>query len=318
MKLNFFIIILFFNLSFGNFSKVYRLQDNEVCAKKRLKQTFDFFTNGPEIKLGRDRDSVAIISQIWNSSTMQSFNMMCTFNVKVHKDYTGIYAAITKLKFRSDISNSSRNCIDYVEFSKGNKNLSRRICDEVGINGHTERLIFDDREKEMKIKISVNDKYVVREPLELVIVLTSHGKCKNVKDEYQCDQRDVNSCISSFFVGDNIPNCMNNCSDEASCFMSEHVRKTFAEKVDYSNIAISAITSLIFTMFAVGAVLYTCWKYWFFCQTRSPSPSPENELPVIELPQSSFNSVIVSEEIQERPPSPKDLPPSYESLFPDR
>lgn len=138
-------------------------------------------------------------------------------------------------------------------------------------------------------------------------------------------------CISKLLENDGIVNCPPKyCLDEETCF----TKPVAEEQLNHSNIALSALTSLIFTLFAVGLCLWVCWKYsncknfdtstmrnssaTAVTSARTQQRMAEPEFQTIELPP-AFNypneSPTVTTSAQSQPIDDKDLPPSYESLF---
>ncbi|XP_055919653.1 uncharacterized protein LOC129951493 [Eupeodes corollae] len=305
---------------YGTFSyQIVRPQDY-LCADKILILLQKPFKGDPQITLGDDRDSAAIITQVWNSTSHRKLKYDCRFRIMTkERPKRGLYTVITKLKFRQDpVTNA---CIDYIQFSNGARWPSDKICNDISPDGPKGRLIFDERDSDVSVHVFINKTLPIFEPLELSMVITSHSDCK-FSGDLLCDPKKPDSCISRFFVRDNITNCMYPCKDENSCF---HDAIT-AEVVDTANVAISAITSLIFTMTGVGFCIWVCWKYWN-CITLQQQQAHEDaqsnhprDVPTIELPQTPNEGFITSVEDPDHPlpPTPKDLPPSYESLFPDR
>lgn len=210
-----------------------------------------------------DRESAAIITQVWNTTMpgIYSSNKIrydCEF--RVHGDDPkrpprGIYTVITRLKFRHDPVKNE--CLDYIQFRDGNRSPSERICNDISRDGPAGRLIFDQRNRDLSVVIHIDKKRMITEPLELRAVLTAHSECKYTGD-FLCEPTDPHTCISRYFVRDNITNCMYPCRDEVSCFHDA----VPLEGMDTTNVALSAITSLIFTMLGVGFCVWVCWKYW--------------------------------------------------------
>ncbi|XP_053966042.1 uncharacterized protein LOC128868226 [Anastrepha ludens] len=307
--------------------KDYLCDDNFLLT---LKATF---RGHPSFTLTEDRDSAAIITQVWNTTLpgFYSSNKLkydCNFRVQtLNRPPRGIYTVITRLKFRRDpVTNT---CLDYIQFVGGNRSPSEKICTDIAIDGPV-RLMFDQRARDVGVHIYIDRRYSIREPLEMRMVMTAHSECKYTGD-FLCDPKDQYSCISRHFVRDNITNCMGPCRDEISCFNDALV----TEEMDTTNVALSALTSLIFTMLGVGFCIWVCWKYWncITVQQHAHEASaaarlrPQRETPVIELPTApAFSDAITSgieyeqdnQRQRQQPQTPKDLPPSYESLFPDR
>lgn len=215
--------------------------------------------------LMEDRDSAAIITQRWNTTrpgfySSNKIRYDCEFKVQSSEDLIrnprGIYTVITRLKFRQNPE--TKECLDYIQFRSGNRSPSQRICNEISIDGPSGRLIFDQRDRDVSVIIHIDKSRMIQEPLELRMVLTSHSECKYTGD-FLCEPTNPFSCISRYFVRDNVTNCMYPCRDEVSCFHDVQVANT---DVDTTSVALSAITSLIFTMLGVGLCIWICWKYW--------------------------------------------------------
>ncbi|XP_050323394.1 uncharacterized protein LOC126755101 [Bactrocera neohumeralis] len=302
-----------------------------LCADKFLLDIQRSLHVHPAFTLTEDRDSAAIITQMWNTTlpgyySSNKLKYDCYFRVQTpHRPPRGIYTVITRLKFRRDPVNNA--CIDYIQFVGGNRPASEKICNEIAIDGPG-RLIFDERNREVNIHIYIDKRVSIKEPLELRMVMTAHSECKYTGD-FLCDPKDQYSCISRHFVRDNITNCMYPCRDEISCF---HDVPTSVE-ADTTYVALSALTSLIFTMLGVGFCIWVCWKYWncITVQQHAHEASAaahrrgQTETPVVQIPNApSFSGAITSsigyeqDNRHHQPQSPKDLPPSYESLFPER
>ncbi|XP_055837668.1 uncharacterized protein LOC129906060 [Episyrphus balteatus] len=303
----------------SNAYKFVRPQDY-LCADKFILTLQKPFKGDPLVALGDDRESAAIITQVWNSTSHRKLKYDCRFRIVTkERQRRGLYTVITKLKFRRDPKTDA--CTDYIQFTNGYRWPSEKICNDISPDGPAGRLIFDERESDVSVHVYINQSQPIYEPLELSMVITSHSECKYTGD-FLCDPKNPHSCISRHFVRDNITNCMYPCKDENSCF---HDAIT-AEVIDTANVAISAITSLIFTMTGVGFCIWVCWKYWnciTLQQQQAHEDSQSNhprDVPTIELPQTPFEGFITPVEDPDHPlpPTPKDLPPSYESLFPDR
>ncbi|KAH8301551.1 hypothetical protein KR059_005631 [Drosophila kikkawai] len=338
-------------VAFSTAYKNVRLQDS-MCSDKLFYTLSKPFRGDPTVRLEFDDDSGAIITQAWNLTlphghAANKIKYDCQFRVLTNeRPPRGIYTIITRLKFRRDPV--SKQCIDYIQFSSGNRSPSERICTDIAIDGPAGRLIFDQRDREVNVHIFIDrSRHILGDPLELRMVLTAHSECQ-FNGDFLCDPKDPYSCISRHFVRDNITNCLYPCRDEGTCFHDAIV----AEEIDTANVAISALTSLIFTMLGVGFCVWICWKYWNcitvqqraheasaarFNQRRARVsigsdnylnfqtnfyPRLQSDVPTIELPTAAqYDDGVLHEhdlQQQQQPATPKDLPPSYESLFPDR
>lgn len=142
-----------------------------------------------------------------------------------------------------------------------------------------------------------------------------------------------NTCISVALQDDNIINCPPpDCSDESSKCPSIRTYGQPNILPNQSNIILSAITSLIFTLVAVGSCFWICWKIkdcWIGEVSGSPSNQASDRSHRTRTPGdtgTSEGSVALNVSSQQgsyyRPSAPpiedkSDLPPSYDALFPD-
>lgn len=144
-------------------------------------------------------------------------------------------------------------------------------------------------------------------------------------NEITCDSY---KCISKSFENDGYVNCPpQQCSDEVKCV---HPVQVVEPPISGTNIAISAITSLVLTMVGVLCI-WMCCKYKY-CRDvgastsgssggtssnnrRGPSGQRviDSDFQTIELPSSSENTRPIRASAPEI--DDKDVPPSYESLF---
>uniref|UniRef100_T1PC06 Low-density lipoprotein receptor domain class A n=1 Tax=Musca domestica TaxID=7370 RepID=T1PC06_MUSDO len=294
-----------------------------------------------------ERDSAVVITQRWNTTlpgfySSNKINYDCEFKVlsseDAYRNPRGIYTVINHLKFRQHPE--TNNCLDYIQFRSGNRSPSDPICNIGGPEGR----VFDERYRDLTVFIHIDKSRMITEPLELSMVLTAHSECKN-PDDFLCNRTDPFSCISRHFVRDNVTNC--ECDEVVSLSCSQDV--TPALKLDTTSVALSAITSLIFTMVGVGCCVWICWKYWNCITVHQRSHNSNDsvsgrrhsqrqhwsqqqqrneirDVPVIELPTAptfDIETTIAADHSrgvhgQSHHDPSKDLPPSYEELFPDR
>lgn len=153
----------------------------------------------------------------------------------------------------------------------------------------------------------------------------------------KCESSFDNTCIADIFRNDNVFNCPPpHCSDEYSC-----PRSTIPDHSDMlpnkSNIVISAITSLIFTLVAVGSCFWICWKIKDCLvgeatgmemnqRTERPRRSHTANNTVnegsVSLNLTSSGTTEPNRSAFYRPSAPpiedkNDCPPSYEDLYPE-
>lgn len=277
--------------------------------------------------------SAAIIQQTWNDTHFRRYKSNCEFHVNTLRNSTGIFAVVQNLNLRKN--SKTGDCIDYVRFSFGDKFNSGKLCGEMGPKlGHFRT--FEDPYGAIKVEVftNLNEPLKFKESLELNLVFTAYSDChpqtSTIKkpDRFQCT---TFGCIDSSFDQDHIINCpIPNCLDEQGCFDIEKVKV-----VSTSNIAISAITSLIFTMVGVGSCIWMCWKHkecFRQCAASSHQQHSNSGNNGGMMNNSSGGRSDGGGGSGHRLPSnmemqssssghrsqDKDLPPSYDSLFPDR
>lgn len=141
-----------------------------------------------------------------------------------------------------------------------------------------------------------------------------------------------NTCISNAFDNDGINNCPPPyCIDEGGrCPMPPTV-VTSRETSNNTDILISALTSLIFTLVGVGSCLWLCWhiKDCFLPESesqtnRSSSNSNNNSRRLNNTRSTAFNTPIDSDTMASASNhqatasalADKDDPPAYHELFP--
>lgn len=100
----------------------------DICPSG-FKATFNKLTkNVPEIRLGDDSQSAALVHQSWNSSTFKRFNE-CHFSVNANdlskNKERGLYVSIRKLNLRKAIKDET--CIDFISF-KFSSNEQKKYC----------------------------------------------------------------------------------------------------------------------------------------------------------------------------------------------
>lgn len=306
----------------------------DTCKKNLfgfLNQVFDNYKT-----INMKIDEAVVMNLSWNNSQLRDYND-CSFRVKVLTSLggyklrnSGIYASIRKLKLRK---NDVGQCYDHITLRYSTKDETNKICGmfDASPENIDKMPFFADENGEIIFKIKL-DKYIpiksIQEKLQLSIILTAYENCE--KAEYHQIMCAPGHCISKLLENDGIVNCPPKfCLDEETCF----TKPIAEEQLNHSNIALSALTSLIFTLFAVGLCLWVCWKYTS-CKNMNTSMTSANsgnngrnrnnaqrasepEFQTIELPpvfDRTANSIDTSSP-QPPPIDDKDLPPSYESLF---
>lgn len=145
-----------------------------------------------------------------------------------------------------------------------------------------------------------------------------------------------NTCISKKLEDDGINNCPPPyCVDEGGKCPKPPVVVTSKEATaNNTDIVISALTSLIFTLVGVGSCLWLCWhiKDCFLPEPDTQGRSSVNGASNSNRPRNNTRSTAfntpadtytaeASTHNQSRPPAPScddkdDNPPSYDALFP--
>lgn len=299
-------------------------------------------------------NSAAIIQQVWNSSSLRSSK--ANFDIKIEtqkkkKSSAGIYAVIQKMKLRKNAR--TQKCIDYVKFRFGNRKYSDEICDPIGPDMQ-QVMTLEDIAGEFKMYVHIETvlPLAYKDTLQLMVIFTAYTDCRqsnygsgdtdendddsssddddssmssasSKERQIRCNSKNkFNSCISGIFEHDHIVNCPEpNCEDESGCPAPELVTE-FAGKPSTSNIALSAITSLIFTMVAVGSCMWICFKYrecMSVCsadQRHRRNHHRSTTTPGLQMETASVDRAPPYPVVT-TPTSEKDLPPSYDSLFGD-
>jgi hypothetical protein len=286
-----------------------------------------------------------IFEQSWNASNYKRRKLECKFRVDGKKMNEGIFGVIRRMKLRRQTM-PPFDCIDYVQLKYANETYSERIC---GMVDKFTYLSFDDNGGSIRVKLVVDTSLVLDSELaslELSMVFTGYdgemegwGDPQDVSYNFlfpECDEdrtfscfgpNTYEKCIISSLVKDGIPNCPSpGCLDESGCHLAE-VEPVF---VPTSSIILSALTSLIFTMCGVGCCVYICLKYYKCVRTfgrdlnenTTSSTAPHNQQPIeLQVRTTPRGSIIISPAQESPTPTPdeaKDLPPSYDSLFPAR
>jgi len=106
-----------------------------MCSDKLFYTLAKPFRGDPTVRLEFEDTSGAIVTQMWNLTlphghTANKIKYDCQFRVVTsERPRRGIYTIITRLKFRRDPV--SKECIDYIQFSSGNRSPSERICTDI-------------------------------------------------------------------------------------------------------------------------------------------------------------------------------------------
>lgn len=136
--------------------------------------------NKPEIRLGENGESAALVHQNWNSSSFKRFDE-CSFNVDTSRGdkksrISGLYVSIKRLNLRRH--GTVGECIDYVRFKFGDKK-THKICGQIDAttNGDYDHYNFDVKGGLTKVYLSI-DKLLplqrTEDTLDIELVFTAY------------------------------------------------------------------------------------------------------------------------------------------------
>lgn len=124
-----------------------------------------------------------------------------------------------------------------------------------------------------------------------------------------------NNCIRKEYICDKIHNCpIGLCSDEVNCVDGQYSKDDTATKV-----TVGAVTTMILCFIIFIMCLWICKKSQKLCWS-SDCAGPNVCSPDADGGQGSNRAVSTAPmlEVAVSSPADKDLPPSYDSLFPER
>uniref|UniRef100_A0A6B2E685 Putative conserved secreted protein n=1 Tax=Phlebotomus kandelakii TaxID=1109342 RepID=A0A6B2E685_9DIPT len=273
-----------------------------------------------------EQGKAALVNESWNTKFLPLLDTQCMVVINTTTRYSGLFAVIQKLNFRTKSSGKSE-CRDYIQIRYGGSDKTSKICEEIGTE-ETPAISFNSPTGEMSVQLHIGGRSPddLEEFIEISMVLTNYRDCDD-SFAFSCF-RNNKGCIPLEYYRDSVVNCNAPlCADEVSCLVGQQsvMRKT----LNSSNIALSAITSFIFTAVAVGGCLWCCWKYRFCLEECFAGPAAavatvavdqqtntvtSQGAPIeLQLPESTSST-----QAQQSRSEDKDLPPSYDTLFPDK
>ncbi|XP_051153695.1 uncharacterized protein LOC127276978 [Leptopilina boulardi] len=241
----------------------------------------------------------------------------CKFTIKTkHKDM-GLFAVIQEINFRTT---KDGDCKDYVKFkSKDIDKWSQKWCgtmnrqkseSEISNQYYSE---FDPQGK-LETYIFISDEPIINEDLKLSIVYTPNIKCSKV-DRKNFRQVTHEICIWKDYICDGYQNCaIDGCDDEKECVRSIENDGTGTK------VTVGAVTTIFLCFILFVTCLWICKKHKKLCwssdcagpNVNTPNSTVDNDrippAPTAPMLQSSVSSGVQD----------KDLPPSYDSLFPQQ
>lgn len=252
----------------------------------------------------------------------------CKFIIKAPKG-EHLFAVIQNISFRRNES----GCIDYIKFRRKDKNSTDKFCGNFDRRRlrHTLEYSEDysdsmkknasftfgeyDPQGEIETTLFVSkDSLVDNQHLDLTIVYTPYKDCEKVDyGQYRTMRYDV--CIWREYFCDGYTNCFAGiCMDEDRC-PEEIVSDGTGTKV-----TIGAVTTILlcFVIFLMG--LWICRRHKKLCWSSDCAGPSSHEHRTADRDSVGPNPGGVAPMEIDVLPSPldKDLPPSYDSLFPEQ
>ncbi|XP_076234558.1 uncharacterized protein LOC143179288 [Calliopsis andreniformis] len=267
-------------------------------------------------------------------------NVQCKFVFRAPKG-DGLFGVIQQMSFRQN----GTQCLDYVQFKRKDNHRTEKFCGsldrtrikyypvpEPDNSMYSSDAMLPARtyaeydpgdlrsggELETEIFIS-KERLQEGEFLTLTIVYTPYKNCSNV-DTTKYTSIGFNTCLPNKLFCDGVYNCAPTvCSDEENC-SNEITSSGTGTKV-----TVGAVTTLILCFIIFVMCLWICKRSqklcWSLgcanpnvCSTR-PGPLPHEAEGTANpsVPSAPMLEVAVSSSVAD-----KDLPPSYDSLFPEQ
>ncbi|XP_012282885.1 uncharacterized protein LOC105701049 [Orussus abietinus] len=254
----------------------------------------------------------------------------CKFAIHTKKNI-GLFAVIQKMSFRRN----GTKCLDYVEFKSHNATrycgqLDRRKMryypvpeENIDSNEHISAGTYAefDTKSQLETRIFISKKRLLpNETLDLVIVYTPYKDCRKVDpDEYR--SINANFCIRSEYFCDGYQNCVTNTCIDENCQVPESVSNNTGTKV-----TVGTVSAIFLTFITFAICLWICRRHKKFCWSSDcagPSVHTADYIATSHGESAGTDNVPVStapmlEVIVPAPVQDKDLPPSYDSLFPEQ
>ncbi|XP_011300436.1 uncharacterized protein [Fopius arisanus] len=283
------------------------------------------------MRLPRLPNSGLIISpaHVFDTWAYRVDDLRCKFVIKAPKG-EHLFAVIQSMSFRRNES----GCIDYVKFRRKDRNSTDKFCDNfdrrrrrysldhsedyTGVMSKNASFTFGEFDLQGEIETTI---FVSKETLsggqrlDLTLVYTPYKDCEKVDDnQYRTMRYDV--CIWREYFCDGYTNCFAGiCMDEDYCPDEATSNGTG------TTVTIGAVTTILlcFIIFLMG--LCICKKNRKLCwSTDCAGPSSQDPRGRGDSGASTqTQGVAPMLEIAALPsPLDKDLPPSYDSLFPEQ
>uniref|UniRef100_A0A182NQ82 CUB domain-containing protein n=1 Tax=Anopheles dirus TaxID=7168 RepID=A0A182NQ82_9DIPT len=274
----------------------------------------------------------AIYEQTWNSSSFKRYSE-CKFTLQA-QDGLGLLLTISKMNIRRD---PKGNCIDNVTVKESNGKKTRFCYSPKDVP----RSFSDPSQLKITIKLEhFAPLPTVDDTLHIAMVATQTKECTGSRLEMRCESFVSNSCIDKSFLNDGIVNCPN-CKDEPRC-EQEPPEPIFTAYNSTEKLVLTAFVSLLTTALAFGICFLCIYKsrrmmpqFPRGATTDSSSSGGGGTRDNVgrtgrgRMGHGGRTSVVAGVHSVElrgsssdlRPTAPpaleeKDLPPSYDALFP--
>ncbi|XP_015120358.1 uncharacterized protein LOC107043379 [Diachasma alloeum] len=285
------------------------------------------------LRLPRVVNSGLIItpSHVFDSWTHRTNDLRCRFTIKAPKG-EHLFAVIQTISFRRNES----GCIDYVRFKRKDKNSTDKFCgnfdrrrlrsaleyseDYSGFTSKNASYSFGEFDPQGEIETTIfvsKETLAESEHLNLTVVYTPYKDCEKTDwAQYRTTRYDV--CIWRDYFCDGYTNCFAGiCVDEDPC------PDEITSNGTGTTVTIGAVTVILlsFVIFLMG--LWICRGQKKLCWSPDcAGPSTQDRAPADRDSGESHHEAVGVAPMLEIAvlPSPldKDLPPSYDSLFPDQ
>ncbi|XP_014230947.1 uncharacterized protein LOC106655200 [Trichogramma pretiosum] len=255
----------------------------------------------------------------------------------------GTVECLDYIRFLSENGGSSDRYCGKLETIDGTRRLAESSLDDEydeddskEDSSEEEQIVkgFDELSRKGKITTEV---FVSKQPLkrgeklDLIIAFTPFIDCESFKNGVfgATSVNGPRKCIESKLHCDNVINCASShCSDEYDCTNKRNgeIKKLLREDQEAkAKVTYAAVTGLLICVIILTLCLWTCRKYKKLCWSSDcAGPSVVNDsavqLPMQRRDHSVSHPLPVSSapmlEVAVSNSPDKDLPPSYDSLFP--
>ncbi|XP_022163672.1 uncharacterized protein LOC111029109 [Myzus persicae] len=322
------------------------VENDSVCSMSFLSNNLDLS--------GREDQSAMVIkdNQYFHKWTGKNeFN--CKFTVTSSLGL-GVFAVIQHMSFRR---NAQGQCIDYIQFRHAEKTLSvldlnfkiksseswgEKICGKLnafeanigneynqGSDGNDDKEIknsFVDHKGIVEVKIYLGNKSIESsDELKFEIVFTAFQECKFDNGHWRsCGRK---TCIFKDFFNDGKVNCpYKSCKDESGCRpVVSILNSNYMSSTTFGTKIVAATVACLVTMILVFIAFLWIFRHCgpAFCCISNPNSHPHSSemIPVPRLDTMAILATAPPESMAsgtEVRTADKDLPPSYDSLFPSK